>query len=152
MNKRVKSLVAVTALGMATIAIYSTRGIAAPSIVPAQPLTPAKVAPPTKSNPHIFRCVKCRVFIVGRGHHRHSAWRLGLRHNKKLSATDARTITNAALLMRGQHNLDVGKIQFKTTAHGRKIYLIDIVNKKQNKVVQRVVLNSANGHIHPLSR
>ncbi len=150
MRTRMKTLIAVGALGLATIGIYS--GAGATDSMTVQPLTPAKAATGKRMavlQPSEFRCDHCKVIVVrGHGDHR-SMWKLGMRHNKNLSEADARTITKAALLMRGKHDLDVGQIQSKVTRHNRKIYLINIVNSK-NQVVRSVVLNSETGRIHTL--
>jgi len=86
----------------------------------------------------------------GKFNHQRLMWRLGFKHDKRLSADDAKVITKAALLMHGKHNLDVGKITAKTGRHGQTVYVVQIVNKEKNEVVKTVILNSRNGHIRPL--
>ena len=144
MINRIKTLVAVTALGLATIGIYSSDSNAAPTTNPntIKPTAMQAVAPPAKVPPRPIHC------LTSTPPHQ-SAWHLGLHHHKKLTESDARVITKAALLMQGHQRLDVGKIAEKQTPRGRTIYLIDIVNHN-HKVVRRVALNSANGRIHPL--
>lgn len=78
----------------------------------------------------------------------HRVWNLGLRHNKHLTANNARTITEAALLMHSRKNLHVGKIDSKQL-RGHKLYIIQIKNKKQ-KVIRLVKMNSRNGFIRPV--
>ncbi len=153
MRNRVKTLAAVAALGMATIGIYSGPGFAETSTqnsVAAIKLTPASTTPMTLQK---AQHAHCRALFIQRHrpwfHHHRGPWNLGLHHDKQLSENDARTITKAALLMRGRHNLNVGDVQTKMSKHGHKFYLISIVNTKNN-VVSRVVLNSRDGHIHPL--
>jgi len=136
MNNRIKTFAAVAALGVATISIYPGTTLAkdnAPESVAAVKLQPAKP-------------IKCHTLLKL---HRSRPWNLGLRYNKHLSEADARTITKAALLMHGRHHLRVGDMQTTLSKRGYKLYQMNIVNKK-NKIVSRVVLNSRNGHIHPL--
>lgn len=139
MKNKLKSLIAVTVLGAATVGLYSS-GIAADNAA-SQSVTATTAAVPTQ--PHRFHCS-----MWMHRHHGKGPWYLGLNRDKHLTEADARIITEAALLMRGHHNLQVGQIDTKITQHGRKFYLINIVNSS-NKAVSRVVLNSKNGHIFP---
>ena len=138
MKNKVITLVAVAALGMATFGIYSGDGFA-------DNKTPVVPAVSLSSPTQIKRIVHCRIGIVKQQHR--SPWQLGLHRNKQLTPENAKTITQAALLMKHRPYLQVGQIQQKMI-HQRKMYLINIVNKN-NKVVQTVVMNSSNGHIHP---
>ncbi len=152
MNKKMKTLLAATLISTATLTTYATATFAGQAQVKALQLTPTTQVIPAKrlkpANRTVRKVVRIVKIVKIIKQHR-PAWRLGLRRNKHLSATDARTITKAALLMRGRKHLTVGKIQPLTTKRGRKAYLIQIVNKK-NKVISSVILNSANGHIKPL--
>lgn len=145
MRNKLKTLVAITVLGAGTLSLYSGMGAAADS-VSTKAVSPSNSNNMTALNPsaphHRFHHGMCR-------HQGKSPWHLGLYHDKKLTESDARIIAQAALLMRGHHDLQVGTMETKITHHGHKLYIIDIVNQ-QNKSVTRVALNSKNGHIFPL--
>jgi hypothetical protein len=140
MKNKLKTLVAVTVLGAATLGLYSGVGAAADNVSTTSPA--ADTTQPHRFHHHLW---------MMHHHHAKSPWHLGLNRDKHLTESDARIITEAALLMRGHHDLQVGTtIETKMTKHGHKLYIIDIVNQ-QNKSVNRVVLNSMNGHIFPLA-
>lgn len=138
MRNKLKTLVAVAVLGAATAGLYSGIGIAADD-VNSLPMTVTPAHPPQFQH---------KMPMKWHRHHEKSPWHLGLNRNKHLTAADARVIAQAALLMRGHHDLQVGSLETKTMKNGFKFYVIDIVNT-QNKTVSRVVLNSRNGHIFP---
>lgn len=139
MKNKLKTLVAVAVLGAASAGLYSGAGVAADDVNVTKPM------PVTPAQPHHFHH---RMWMKWHRHHEKSPWHLGLNRDKHLTAADARVITQAALLMRGHHDLQVGSLETKTLKNGFKFYVIDIINS-QNKTVSRVVLNSRNGHIFP---
>ena len=149
MKSNIKTLAATAVLGAATIAIYSDPGFAASST--RNTVTATQLVPATMPAIKLMKArrVQCHTLAIHHLQVQHGAWNLGLRRNKHLTAHDAHTITAAALLMRGHHNLRVGDMHTTTSNHGHKFYLINIVNKK-NKVVSRVIFNSRTGHIQPL--
>ncbi len=150
MNNKIKTLAALTALSAMAFGLYSTVSLATPDPIPAKNLVPAQqsVKPltlvPAKNT--LIKIRRVKVKVVKR---QHPAWRLGLSHNKNLSIDNARTITKAALLMKGRKDLSVGKIKPSINRKGRKVYMIQLVNAK-HKVVSSILLNSKNGHIRPL--
>ena len=139
MKNKIKTFAAIAALGVATIGISSIGLGDNNATTPPTPVAASTTPTHTKHFSH------CRYF-----HHRHHGiWNLGLYRNKHLTESDARIITQAALLMEGKHNQQVGEIQTKVSRRGNTFYLISIVNK-ENKVVRQVVLNSRSGRIHPM--
>jgi len=79
------------------------------------------------------------------------AWDLGLSHNMKLNAKQARTIASAALLMEGYKQYHIGAIKQINSPRHKTLYLANIVNKK-NKTVRRIIVNGSNGHIKPTNK
>ncbi len=131
--KNIKSTLATTMiLGVASWGVMQM-GLAAPQTAPLQSLTPAT---------HV------KIIHVMPAHSMRM-WRLGFHHNKNLNAQDAATVTKAALIMRGKHNLNVGKVEMKQTKHGHKLYLVNIVNAKHN-VIKQVMVSARSGMIRPL--
>ena len=74
---------------------------------------------------------------------------LGLNTHKNLTADNAKTIVSAALLMRGRHDLQVGKVTAKTGKRGADLYIVSIVDTK-NAVISTVVINSDTARMMPL--
>lgn len=77
-------------------------------------------------------------------------WNLGLMQNKNLSADEARTIAEAALLMFNRRDLKIGDITPKTM-RGRDFYIIQIVDVKGN-IASVVMLDKDTGIIRPLPK
>ena len=151
MKTNLKTIAALAVIGAASI------GMVTPSLAASQNTQALRIMPATKAERvmpakhhakhEVVRVTKIvRVIKVGK-HQR--AWKLGLRRNLHLSSTDARTITKAALLMRGKKHISVGKIEPVVAKRGMKMYRIQLVNKN-NRVVKSVLLNSRNGHIRPM--
>lgn len=141
MKQAIQQTLALTAIGAACLGL-SVGAMGAPSVSHSKP----NVAPMQK----ICHCPYKQGKRMHKGHH--GPWNLGLhKKNKRLTQEDAKTITKAALLMKGKRNLQVGQITTKVSKRGTKFYLIKIINKK-NKVVRTVVLNSKNGRIRPIMR
>lgn len=148
-NRKLLSLIAATLFGAASLSLVSTGAMAASSS--AMPLTSPK------TNHQIMKIspVKCRGkmikvirIILLEGKHK-PAFRLGLARNKHLSPENARTIIKAALLLKNRHDLNVGKIENLQSPHGKKLYVIRIVNPK-NEIVSKVIMNSASGKYRPM--
>jgi hypothetical protein len=139
MNQRIKTAIAVGVLGASTLGLYSS-SFAAPQ--------PATISPQFNQPSKMMKHRHCHRFAMR--HHHFKPWRLGLRYNKNLTVDDAKTITKAALLMYGRHDLKVGDIQAKTTKRGHKVYVIQIL-KPDNKVASTVIMGSRTGFIRPLN-
>lgn len=120
--------------------------IPATPIMPAHPTAALRMIRPARPREMKMLRVQKTVRLMPS---RRMPWHLGLRRNKHLTTNDARTITQAALLMRGRHDLNTGKIQTRKNRFGREMYIIQLVNQR-NHIVSSVVMNSTTGHIRPL--
>lgn len=141
--RKMKTLLATVVLGAVTLGLYSGAGSAADNLSSSQAAAPTQVEAQGQAFHHRHWHHRCHM----RGRHR-NPWHLGLNRDKQLTTADAKVIAQAALLMRGHHDLQVGSIETKVTKHGFKFYVITIVNQS-NQTVTRVVLNSKNGHLFP---
>lgn len=99
------------------------------------------------ASPVYHHCFTQRHMMAHR-FHKQPAWRLGFGHNKHLTESDARTVTQAALIMQGHKNIKVGQITAKKGRYNHNLYIVNLDNA-QGKMVRRVVVNGANGHIRP---
>ncbi len=162
MKLRIKPILAVIALGAASYClIYAGTGFATTQI------SEDKVTPQLQSDqPHANHLASIsRPFPFAPGpfiqpmnppspaaaasHLAHKPWRLGLQRNLQLSPNDAAIITHAALIMDGYKQLKVGRILPLRNSQNVPVYLVNIVNSKQHRVVKRVIVNASNGHIRP---
>lgn len=144
-NKKILSFIAAMLFGAASFSLYSTGVIAATSS--AMPLT----SPATNSQIMKIKPAKCRAKVIRviRLQGNRPAYRLGLAKNKHLTADNARTIIKAALLLKNRHDLNVGKIETLRTPRGKMLYVIPIVNHKNN-IVSKVIMNSTSGKYRPM--
>lgn len=150
MNKKLKTLITIAVISAATMGTYAISSLAANAEVKVMQLSkPGMTQPMQLRAPKRYHKIICRrcMLVVVPIHRR--MWNLGLRRNKNLSASDAKAIVKAALLMRNRKDLSIDKVQTKYSKRGRKLYLIQIVNPN-NHVVSKVKLNSSSGRIKPL--
>ena len=137
--KKILLLTAVSAMGFG---LY-----VAATLANASPLL--NIKPAVKPAMKIIRVKKIMRIIKIQENRQHHKWHLGLNRNKHLTKADALTITKAALLMRGRHDLSVGKITPTLNHHGVTAYKIQIMTPG-HKIMSLVLLNSRTGHIHPM--
>jgi len=126
-NKSAKLLLATVVAGSLGAGAYSMSSMAHPADQP---------PPPPKQGKHM------------KMHPPMMPWRLGLMTHKNLTSDEAKTITQAALLMYGRKDLKVGKITVKKNKNNEKVYVIEIINDK-DKVESVVNLDSGTGFIRP---
>ncbi len=147
------SIYATTSLAIATpkqpaanqVAALQAASVNAPNAADANAKDAARLLP-TK---HMQRRHHRRVRLV-RLQRRQPMVRLGLRHNKRLTADDARVITTAALLETGHKHLKVGPISTQKVRPHLNRYNIAILNQ-HNKIVKHIAMNSATGRAHPIA-
>jgi len=154
MKSHLKTMITVTAFSALTLTSYATATLAGQAQAQAKMVSRQapmqRIHKAQRQHRPLRRLVEIvRVKRLTPAHREHQKWNLGLRQNKNLSATDARTITKAALLMEGKKQWHVGEVHAKKTKYGNTVYIVQIKNPKQPRV-KMVALNSATGRIHPL--
>jgi len=75
-------------------------------------------------------------------------WNLGLKKNLKINKDQAITLTRAALIMQDHKHIHTGTVTTIVRKNGHQAYLITLQNKN-NKIIQRVIVNAQNGTIKP---
>ena len=131
---------------IATAGIFASASLAAPTGVPSE-LSKATCQHHHRHHHRFHHRGRMMRLIVVPQHSLARSWRRALHVSKHFTTEQARTITESAILLYGNPNMQVGTIVPVKLRRGRHGYRIQILGKN-GKLVKVVVMNAANGRVH----